>query len=76
MKNQSSPYINRNQPPSQSEHDRRLVLRLRHLADVVNVKLARADRLARANRLAQADRAKKLSVKEDTHDKTQSPLPQ
>jgi hypothetical protein len=55
--------------PTQPEHDQRLILRLRHLADVVNVKLARADRLAR-------DGKTKNIEKEDTHDKTKPPLSQ
>ena len=56
--------------PTQSERNQRLIPRLRHLADVVNIKLARADRLTRANRLKNVE-------KEDTHDQqTQSPLSQ
>jgi hypothetical protein len=52
--------------PTQSERNQRLIPRLRHLADVVNIKLVRADR------------AKKASMKkEDTYDQqTQSPLSQ
>lgn len=50
--------------PSQSERNQRLIPRLRYLAGVVNV------------RLAQAERAKKVSAKEETDDKTQSPLSQ
>ncbi|MDD4986441.1 MAG: hypothetical protein PHQ43_11805 [Dehalococcoidales bacterium] len=50
--------------PTQSERNQRLIPRLRHLADVVNIKLARSDRV-------------KNVEKEDTHDQqTQSPLSQ
>ncbi len=76
MRNQSKPYMSHDQQPSQSERNQRLIPRLRHLADMVNVKLVRADRLARANKLAQADRLKNVE-KEDTHDQqTKSPLSQ